>query len=78
MFECTTVLYVVCQGGVAKLTEKMFVEDCPIQENMTLFYIVKGSSQNVSFFQMKLVSFGSDHPPTPSKWKCEKQITDVL
>ena len=50
MFECTTVLYVVCQGGVAKLTEKPFVEDCPIQENMTLFYIVKGSSQNVTVF----------------------------
>ena len=29
------------------------------------------------FFQMKLVSFSSDHPLTPSKWKCEKQNTDV-
>jgi hypothetical protein len=26
---------------------------------------------------MKLVSFGSDHPSTPSKGKCEKQNTDV-
>ena len=41
-------------------------------------YLRKELSQNVSFFQMKLVSFGLDHPPTPSKWKCEKQNTDVL
>ena len=46
-----------------------------IKKIMELLGIV---SKCDSFFQMKLVSFGSDHPPTPSKWKCEKQNTDVL
>lgn len=41
---------------------------CPLGPiGPTNFKNSDGSSQNVSFFQMKLVSFGSDHPPTPSK-----------
>jgi hypothetical protein len=39
----------------------------PRGQTVNADYYCKGSSQNVSFFQMKLVSFGSDHPPTPSK-----------
>jgi hypothetical protein len=36
-----------------------------------------GIAQNVIFFQMKLVSFGSDHPPTPEN-ESVKNNTDVL
>jgi amino acid permease len=45
---------------------------------VSLSYYLGIVSKYDSFFQMKLVSFGSDHPPTPSKWKCEQQNTDVL
>jgi hypothetical protein len=37
--------------------------------------MLKGSSQNVTvFFQMKLVSFGSDHPPTPPNESVKNRI----
>ena len=65
--------------------QQALVESRPLLQELSIkfkcvkiFYFLGIVAKCDSFFQMKLVSFGSDHSPTPSKWKCEKQNTDVL